>query len=336
MALQLTTQTLLSLPSWPVLAGAVVVALGIDRWLGEPRERWHPVVWMGHYLGAVGVRIAPLAGVQPRPMREFLSGLLAWGVGALLVVVCAFILNWAALQLPALWMQMFLLGWLLKPLLAWRMLRDEVLAVEHALADSLDAGRQRVSRLVSRDVSALDATQVREAALSTLAENLNDSVVAPLFWFAVAGLPGAAIYRFANTADAMWGYVGDRQGRHWFWAGKCAARIDDAMSWLPARLTALLMGLPTLWRGGSLVFRCAGLTPSPNSGWPMGALAVGLGICLRKTGAYRLNPLGDAPVASDTGRAVRLCGQVLGMLTSCAALTACFLLALQASNGRAG
>src|SRR5690606_3824928 len=131
------------------------------------------------------------------------------------------------------WWQALALGLLLKPMFSWRMLRDEVHAVEQALGESLAAGRARLAWLVSRDVSALDASQVRESAIESLAENLNDSVVAPLFWFAVAGLPGAALYRFANTADAMWGYRGERHGRDWTWAGKWAARADDLLSWLP-------------------------------------------------------------------------------------------------------
>lgn len=128
------------------------------------------------------------------------------------------------------------LGLLLKPMLSWRMLLDEVAAVETALGVSLDAGRTRLAWLVSRGVSALDAAQVRESAIETLAENLNDSLVALLFWFAVAGLPGAALYRFANTADAMWGCRGAHQGRDW-------TRADDGLSWLPERLTALMLGL---------------------------------------------------------------------------------------------
>ena len=138
-------------------------------------------------------------------------------------------------HLPA-WLAAAVLALLLKPLLAWRMLRDEVLAVEDALATSLDAGRQRLSRIVSRDTRALTETEVRESAIETLAENLNDSVVAPVFWFVLLGLPGAVVYRFANTADAMWGYRG-----RWEWAGKFAARADDVLSWIPARITALLL-----------------------------------------------------------------------------------------------
>lgn len=300
-------------PDAAVLAGAVLVALALDRLFGEPPVRLHPVVAMGHFLGAVGRWVSRAAGAPARPMVEFWGGALGWCAGAVLVVALAFAAGWAMQDLQPLW-QALLLGALLKPMLSWRMLRDEVRAVEAALAESLAAGRHRVGWLVSRDVTALSEPQVREAAVSTLAENLNDSVVAPLFWFAIAGLPGAALYRFANTADAMWGYRGERGGRDWTWAGKWAARVDDALSWLPARLTALLIALPTVGRGWSAVVANAGRTPSPNGGWPMGALAVGLGIRLAKPDVYELNGQGRAPLATDTARALRRCGQVVAVL----------------------
>jgi adenosylcobinamide-phosphate synthase len=110
------------------------------------------------------------------------------------------------------WLAGALAGVLLKPLLSWRMLKDEVLAVEAALQQSLPAGRERLSWLVSRDTAQLDAATVRESAIETLAENLNDSVIAPLFWFPWRPA-GAAVYRFANTADAMWGYPAGAAGR---------------------------------------------------------------------------------------------------------------------------
>jgi adenosylcobinamide-phosphate synthase len=303
----------LPIPEAAVLAGAVLVALGLDLAFGEPPARVHPVVAMGRYLGAVGRRVSRTAGAVPRPVSEFWGGALGWCVGAVLVAAVAFAAVVASLNLHPLG-QALLLGLLLKPMLSWRMLRDEVRAVERALTDSLAAGRQRVGWLVSRDVTALSETQVREAAVSTLAENLNDSVVAPIFWFAVAGLPGAALYRFANTADAMWGYMGERSGRDWTWAGKWAARADDVLSWLPARLTALLIALLSAGRGWSAVVTNAGLTPSPNGGWPMGALAVGLGIRLGKPGVYELNPQGRVPAATDTAQALRRCGQVVASL----------------------
>ncbi len=303
----------LVLPETAAMAAAVLVALGLDVVFGEPPARLHPVVLMGHYLSAVGRRVSRKAGDIARPKAEFWAGLLGWGVGAAVVVAIAIVAVVALQRLHPLG-QALVLGLLLKPMLSWRMLRDEVLAVETALAVSLNEGRARVSRLVSRDVSVLSETQVREAAVSTLAENLNDSVVAPLFWFAVGGLPGAVLYRFANTADAMWGYKGERGGRDWTWAGRWAARVDDVLSWLPARGTAVLIALLSLGRGWSAVVANAGLTPSPNGGWPMGALAVGLGIRLSKAGVYELNPQGRLPQAYDTAQALRCCGRVVALL----------------------
>jgi adenosylcobinamide-phosphate synthase len=259
---------------------------------------------MGRYLGAIGPRLTALP-----PRLAFVGGALAWALGACVVLalalgadvfvrVCtsAFLAEplWAALA------QGLLLGVALKPLLAWRMLRDEVAAVERALGQSLPQGRAQLQRLVSRDVQTLGDVEVRESAIESLAENLNDSVVAPLFWFALCGLPGAALYRFANTADAMWGYRGRYE-----WAGKWAARADDALSWLPARITALLLclaaGRAPAWRD---VQQQASLTPSPNGGWPMGTMALLLGVRLCKPGVYALHAEGSAPRAEHSALAL--------------------------------
>ncbi|MBV1732945.1 MAG: adenosylcobinamide-phosphate synthase CbiB [Hydrogenophaga sp.] len=314
----------LTLHAGALIAAPVGVALLIDRLWGEPAARWHPVVWMGAYLEWAGQRMAPLMGDPAPPgLKVFARGALAWLLGAAVVVVMA--LGVVALLSDApVWLQALALGVLLKPLLAWRMLRDEVRAVETALAESLDAGRARLAWLVSRDVSALDAAQVRESAIETLAENLNDSVVAPLFWFAVAGLPGAALYRFANTADAMWGYRGERQGRDWTWAGKWAARADDVLSWLPARITAALLGLLGAASTLKQLPSQASLTPSPNSGWPMAAMALVLGVSLAKPGVYTLHPDGHRPQAADTVLALQLAGRVVGALALLAGVVILF------------
>ena len=308
---------------WPTLVtlmAAAVVALFIDHLFGEPPVRWHPVVWMGHALGWAGKRVAPLAAEAPvgRDGRAFWHGTLHWLVLSAGVVLTATGLQWALYQLPV-WLAAVGLGLCLKPLLAWRMLRTEVLAVEAALGESLAAGRERLGWLVSRDVASLSEAQVRESAIESLAENLSDSVVAPLFWFALAGLPGAALYRFANTADAMWGYRTVRGGRQWEWAGKWAARADDVLNWLPARLTGCVLAL---WAGGRVLRALpaqAALTPSPNSGWPMAAMALALGVRLGKPGVYTLNAAGHQPVASDVGQAIDFCRKVLLVLV-CVAL----------------
>ncbi|SDP83024.1 adenosylcobinamide-phosphate synthase [Rhodoferax sp. OV413] len=290
--------------NWAVAAAALLLALVVDVWLGEPRARWHPVVWIGNYLGWVGQRAAPTQAARDPDFKAFVLGALAWSAGAAIVCVAAWWLQYALLQLPVL-LTALLLGLALKPLLAWAMLQREVQAVEAALGESLDAGRQRLAWLVSRDVAALTEGQVRESAIESLAENLNDSVVAPIFWFVLFGLPGAALYRFANTADAMWGYRGERNGRIWEWAGKWAAWADDLLSWLPARITAvLLLAVAGSGRGWALL-REARLTPSPNSGWPMAAMALVLDVRLGKPGVYILNRDGRVPEAMDTVRAIR-------------------------------
>ena len=306
-----------------VLAAALWLALLVDRWLGEPPARWHPVVWMGAYLGWMGRRIAPQRTLarQSAEWGRFVLGALAWSVGAMVVLALAvyvqqWLLSWYALA------GVLLLGLLLKPLLAWRMLRDEVRGVESALSTSLDSGRVQLARLVSRDVSALDEHQVRDSAIESLAENLHDSLVAPLFWFALLGLPGAALYRYANTADAMWGYRGLREGRDWTWAGKWAARVDDVLSWLPARLTALLLVLVQGGLSGRALRTQAPRTPSPNSGWPMAAMALALDVRLSKPGVYVLHEGGRVPQPGDTARAVKLGERVVLLL----ALLLCTLL----------
>lgn len=305
------------MPAWvhAFTAGAIalVVAFVLDRWLGEPPMRLHPVVWMGRYLGFMGGAIAP-RHAEPSPnWRAFWAGAMAWYGGAMLCAIAAFILQHQAMKLHPV-LAGLLLGVLLKPMLAWRMLRGEVAQVESALGQSLDAGRRQVGRIVSREVMQLDAAQVRESAIESLAENLNDSVVAPVFWFVVAGLPGAVLYRFANTADAMWGYRGFRAGVHWEWAGKWAARADDVLSWIPARLTALLLAMASGRIPLGRLRAEAARTASPNSGWPMAAMALALGVCLRKPGAYALNEQDAPPVAGDTARAIRLCGHAIVLM----------------------
>ena len=316
---------------------ALLLALWIDRRFGEPPTNLHPVVWMGRFLqrcGAVTTRQGPLLA--------FVLGAVAWCVGACLTGAVAWaaqtLLLWQVSQLATAWSGSAWLGavvvmvgfaWLLKTMLALRMLRSEVLAVEAALAESLGAGRERLSWLVSRDTAELSAGEVRESAIESLAENLHDSVVAPIFWFVLLGLPGAAVYRFANTADAMWGYRGTRHGQMWEWAGKWAAWADDMLSWVPARLTALLIVLVSPGIAFKTLRAEARRTPSPNSGWPMAAMAIALGIRLGKPGVYTLNCTGLLPEAADTTQTIQKASHVVLALV----LIACSAMVLVAMKG---
>ncbi len=308
-----------------LLACVPALAIIVDRLLGEPPVRWHPVVWMGQWLGWAGRRLAPQMG-QPAVLssrRIFWFAAATWCAGAATVFSVSWLIQRWVLTQPT-WLAVLALGLFLKPLLSWAMLHDEVLGVERALMQSLGAGRAQLARLVSRDVSTLTASEVRESAVESLAENLNDSVVAPLFWFVLLGLPGAALFRFANTADAMWGYPGERGGRDWQWAGKWAARADDVLGWLPARITALLIVVLGGLRDWRPLFGQASRTPSPNSGWPMAAMALVLGVRLRKPGVYTLNDGGRVPEPTDTLRACAMGSRaVLGVtLMTCGVLLA--------------
>lgn len=274
-------------------AAVLPLALALDRAFGELPDRWHPVAWLGRALGHAG-RWA-LAGASAG--AQFARGAFAWWAGAAAVAAAAYGLEQAVWRALPPWGAALALALLAKPTFAWRMLHDEVAAVEAALARSLAQARAQVARICSRDTSALDESGVRETALESLAENFNDSLVAPLLWFAVGGLAGAALYRYANTADAMWGYRG-----RWEWAGKWAARADDALSWLPARASALLLAPPRLW---PKLAREAARTPSPNGGWPMGALALALAVRLAKPGVYALNPAAAAPQPQHVEAALR-------------------------------
>ncbi len=293
-----------------VFAVALVVALLVDRTLGEPPVRLHPVVWMGHYLNWAASRMHPNPSPDVQDLKAFWLAALYWCGGSAMVLIVACALQWAVLQLPW-YVAAPLLGVALKPMLAWAMLRREVQAVEDALAESLHAGRERLSWLVSRDTTLLSESEVRESAIESLAENLNDSVVAPIFWFVLFGLPGAAVYRFANTADAMWGYRGLRNGVNWEWAGKWAAWVDDVLSWVPARLTGLLLALAAGGIQLKVLRREARKTPSPNSGWPMAAMALALNIRLGKPGTYTLHAAGKPPRAVDTVTAQKYASKVV-------------------------
>ncbi|MEZ0321964.1 MAG: adenosylcobinamide-phosphate synthase CbiB [Thermus sp.] len=264
---------------------SLLLALLLDALLGEPPSRLHPVVWMGRYLGWAWGRV-----------RGFGSGAFYWALGALLFALPAFLLD--LLLRPWAW-GWFLLGLLLKPLFSLRMLLAEVLAVEEALEKNLGAARARLSQIVSRRTEDLSVEEVREAALESLAENLSDSLLAPLLYYALFGLGGAALYRYANTADAMWGYP--EHGAK----GAFAARADDLLNLLPARLTGLLLCPPRLW---GRLFREARKTPSPNAGFPMAALALRLGVRLRKRGVYALNPEAPSPGSTHVGKALWLAG----------------------------
>src|SRR6185312_1171280 len=266
--------------------------------LGEPPARLHPVVGMGRLLSATRRRWRAQSPV----------GELAEGMAGVVAVVAASALCAVAARraLGTLPRGAALLGeaGALSTLLALRGLCEAVEGVRAALeAGDIDAARTLAARdLVSRDTSELGASELSGAAIQSLAENLSDSVVAPLLAYLAGGLPAAAAYRALNTADAMWGYR-TPELLHRGWA---AARADDLANVVPARLTALLIAARSpqpraAWR---VALRDHGLAPSPNGGWPMAAMAGGLGVRLLKRDSYAFNAEAPAPVPADIALAL--------------------------------
>lgn len=268
----------------------VAVATLLDHALREPPLAVHPTRLVGVALD----RVARAVPSGP-PVVARRRGGLAWSAGAVTAVVAGTVGERWARRSPA---PAVARGVLLWPLLSRRMLLDEVVEVGVALHRDLSTGRARAARLVSRDLTAATEAEVADAAIGTLAENASDALVATLWWYAVAGLPGAALHRFANTADACWGY---RDGR-WQDAGRVAARADDLLNLVPARLTAwALRRRGTPW---GVLRREARRTPSPNGGWPMAATALALDVRIAKPGHYVLHAEGRIPDRDDISHAV--------------------------------
>ena len=240
----------------------LVTAWILDHWLGDPSWLPHPVVAFGKAISFCEHRFN-------KGEARFLKG----AVVTLMLVVgvfmlTAYLLHWASLYSPGLLLAAQIL--LIFYCLAGTTLIREVRNVFRAVDRSLEAGRKQVSRIVGRDTSELSAQEVRTAALETLAENLNDGVIAPLFWYMLLGVPGMLAYKMINTLDSMIGYKNERYHRF----GCFAARLDDVANYIPARLTAFLMIIASK-RLSLLVFvgKYGNQHASPNSGYPEAALA---------------------------------------------------------------
>jgi adenosylcobinamide-phosphate synthase len=285
------------IPLYPLL-----LAICLDLIMGEPPNRFHPVVWMGKLI-AVLRRWAPRQG----RVGAFLYG------GTIMLISTAVVAGFGV------WLQQLLakLPWLLSGLLeaiilktcfSWRALAAAARQVQHALLQqNLPQARHLLGwHLVSRDTTVLNASEISAATIESVAENASDSLVAPLFYYAIGGLPCALLYRLINTADAMLGYRDlERE-----WLGKIPARLDDLVNFIPARLTAgLIVAVAFIYRhGGRETWRVwrrdARQTSSPNAGHPMSAMAGALGVELVKIGHYRLGDGLKPPVPADIARSI--------------------------------
>jgi len=278
----------------------LLIALFWDWFVGDPPNRFHPVAWMGR-----GIAWSKRCCRFSAPIVQFGHGVLivAMGGGAVWSVV-----HWLERRLRQLPSGLRLLteAWLLKQTFSVHGLYRATGDVQQALArgDLAEARHWLGWHLVSREVSTLDESEVAAATIESLAENTSDGIIAPWWWYMVGGLPLAFLYRFVNTADAMLGY---RDARH-EWLGKTAARLDDLLNLIPARLTAMFFVLTSgrsrirawrVWR------RDARLTASPNAGHPMSAMAGALGVRLEKKDHYTLGAELPPPQPVHLARARR-------------------------------
>jgi adenosylcobinamide-phosphate synthase len=296
------------LDAWLILS----LAIAFDLAIGDPPNRLHPVAWMGSVIAAVQRRAATEGRMMP-----LLCGLFLMIFGIALAATIGWLISSFASRLPYV-IGIVVQALVLKTMLSIRGLMHAGREVQQALSrGDLPAARRLVSwRLVSRDTSTLNESQVAAATIESLAENVSDSVVAPLLYYLLFGLPGALAYRFINTCDAMLGYR-DAQRE---WLGKAPARVDDLANLLPARLsaTAVVLGAAlsghdarqaiAIWR------RDRRLTASPNAGQPMAAAAGALGVRLEKVGHYCLGRELRLPEAADIARAIRLLAATVGLL----------------------
>lgn len=301
-------------PPGPLALSILAGAFAIDLTVGEWPTAWHPVVWMGR-LQRLLRRGAPTSPAAAFAYGSFMavSGPVLFGFGS------AFLLNRLHGWRIAWWLTSVCL---LKSSFAIRALGDAARRVAAALGSGdLAQARVALRSLVSRPTEGLPSPLLAAAAVESVAENTSDSVIAPLFYFALAGVPGALAYRAANTLDSLIGYHGETE-----WLGKAAARLDDLLNWLPSRISAALLVLAAPFGGGSALnaFRIwrrdSGATESPNAGQPMAAMAGALGVELEKVGHYRLGAPQPSPGPATIQRAVTLMGVscVLGALIATA------------------
>lgn len=288
------------------------ISLILDLFGRELPNRFHPTAWMGRYLIWTERK-----ETGESPLIQFGFGALVILLGATLVGSTIFLLEHWIRRLPSL-LSVLSQAILLKLSYSLRGLVEAVLEVKNALqrGDLPSARRSLAYHLVSRDTSDLAEYEVAGASIESLAENLTDSFVAPLLYYLFFGLPGAYLYRFVNTADAILGY---RDPRHEY-LGKFAARCDDVLNWFPARISALFLILGALLaredaRGGvRIMLRDHSKTQSPNAGWTMSAMAGALGVELSKRNHYILGE-GLAHPGTDTiVRALRIFGFTSALL----------------------
>ena len=289
----------------------LLAALLLDRWLGEP-ARFHPLVGFGNWAAWLERRLNTAA---PRPLAGRALGVLALLLALSPLLLIGALLLWLYQQMPVLfWLAQIVI---LYSCIGWQSLQQHVQAVAQALqVDNLPLARERLSWMVSRDTAELSDAEVAQASLESLLENSLDALFATLFWFCLGGALAALMHRWVNTLDAMWGYKNSRF-RYFGWA---AARLDDTLAYIPARLTALSFVLLGRYKKQALTCwrQQAPACASPNGGPVMtagaGALNIRLSERARYHGEWQIKPsmgAGNAAIVADIQPAFQLIKRVI-------------------------
>ena len=300
----------------------VVLALLIDRFIGEVPNSIHPLRWMGNLLGAIDRRIKN-RGTRMTSVLGFLSYLLVFilfsGIGLFLTTLCRYYVS--DLVSPevgeVLWI--IVTAFIFKISFAIFSFRKHC----DPIRKDLDEGRvedaaAKVQMIVSRNTKGMDAEHIASSCCETVSENLVDSVYSPVLYFGLFGIPGAVMFRCANLMDAMWGYLNEKYGRLGFFP----AKFDDVLGFITSRASPYFVALAGMimhmdWRAAVPAAKAEHTkTPSPNSGWSMTAVAAVLGISMEKKGVYVMGT-GPMPTTEDVRRCCRLVelSSVLFLLT---------------------
>jgi len=287
----------------------MLMSLALDLAFGEPPNAVHPVAWMGKITSYL-IRI--YGGLSP--VYQFIHGAaITLFIIALFTVPVYFLLGYLEGLNPVIYV--IAGGALCKFTFSLRGLRQAVIRVKKLLIeDKLNEARFELRALVSRDTQHLSRPLLISAIVESVAENLSDSFVAPLFYYLIFGVPGAVAYRVVNTLDAMIGYHGEYE-----YLGKFTSRLDDVLNFIPARLTALLLILAAFIsrQNGRESWHTAigehAKTESPNAGWPIATLAGALDIQLEKPGSYKLGRVNAPPVPQTINDSLKMVQVAMAM-----------------------
>ncbi|AEF53575.1 adenosylcobinamide-phosphate synthase CbiB [Marinomonas posidonica] len=261
----------------------LIIALLLDRLIGEPKS-WHPLVWFGRWVDLV--RQYTMAPQTAKAGQQKRAGVFAWGLAVIPWLLVLYALFWL---LPT-WLDRSLAVLIVYFAIGWQSLREHAFAIAEPLqkasqgdSSGLQQARQAVGYIVSRDTQNLGEEEIAKAGIESVLENGSDAIFAPIFWFVIAGVPGILLYRLANTLDAMWGYK-NNTFIHFGWF---AARFDDVLNYLPARLVVFTYGACGEWHAALRSARRPSASwKSPNAGPVMASGAGALGIQVGGSAAY--------------------------------------------------